>query len=76
MLQCTRVRDFDDRFTAKQFGYPSWKEYYADMNLRGKVNKIQTPLLAVNAHDDPFSPGECEYIYYKGYVSGVSGLLV
>lgn len=57
IFQSERIRDFDDRFVAKQFGYPSWKEYYEDMTLHTKIDLIKTPLLSLNSADDPFAPG-------------------
>lgn len=50
------IREFDDRFTAKQFGYPSYIEYYKDATIHNKVDMVEVPLLCLNAADDVFSP--------------------
>ena len=54
--QSRTIREFDDRFTSKQFGYPTYKEYYEDACTHRKVSDIKVPLLCLNAADDPFSP--------------------
>ena len=54
VLSSHTVRQFDSSFTAHAFGYKDVDEYYNDAMLRGKVHKIKTPVLAVNAEDDPF----------------------
>lgn len=51
------IKEFDDSFTCRQFGYPSYVEYYKDACIYNKIHKIEIPLLCLNAADDPFSPG-------------------
>lgn len=58
VFQSSTVREFDIHFTAKQFGYGSVEKYYEDASLAGKLDRIRVPLLALNALDDPFSPGD------------------
>jgi len=52
------IRDFDERFTSKLFGYESTDDYYHDACIDRKVHDIKVPLLCLNAADDPFSPGQ------------------
>ena len=52
------IKEFDERFTCRQFGYENYKEYYAHAKIAGKIDKIRIPVLALNAEDDPFSPGD------------------
>ncbi|CAH1776076.1 unnamed protein product, partial [Owenia fusiformis] len=56
VAKCKTIYEFDDHFTAKIFGYENAEEYYHDANLHYKVDKIEIPLLCLNAADDPFSP--------------------
>ena len=58
VFQSSTIKEFDQRFTSKLFGYKDYKEYYTDARIKGKITKIKVPTLALNAEDDPFSPGE------------------
>lgn len=55
-FKCNSIRDFDIRFTIKQFGYESWETYYKDACLDAKIQNIKIPTLFLNAADDMFSP--------------------
>ena len=60
--QSNSLRDFDDRFTSKTFGYRDHVEYYTAANLSQQpLHKINTPTLFLNAFDDPFAPGHSKY---------------
>lgn len=50
------LREFDERFTSKMFGYTNVEDYYKSATPHEKVGDIRTPLLAINAADDAFSP--------------------
>jgi len=52
------IREFDDRFTVRMFGYKSVDEYYEAARLHPKIKNIKVPTLALNAEDDPFQPGD------------------
>ena len=52
------IRQFDDVYTAKMFGYSGVEDYYKSATLHTKVDLIKTPMLALNAADDMFSPYE------------------
>ncbi len=54
------IREFDARFTTKQFGYDSWTDYYSDARLVGKIGRAKIPVLSLNAQDDPFQVGAHE----------------
>ena len=58
MFSSQTIKEFDARFTSRQFGYNDVKEYYTDACLAGKVSKLKIPVLALNAEDDPFQPGD------------------
>merc|ERR1712098_865161 len=58
VFSSTTVREFDNRFTAKMFGYKDVMEYYADARLCDKVENIKVPTMAINAEDDPFQPSD------------------
>jgi predicted alpha/beta-fold hydrolase len=55
-FQCNSIRDFDMRFTIKQFGYETCEAYYRDASLDSKIQNIKVPTLFLNAADDMFSP--------------------
>ena len=60
--QARTIREFDDLFTAKTFGYASVEEYYETSSIALKsVDNINVPLLCLNSYDDPFVPGDCKY---------------
>ena len=52
------IREFDERFTCPQFNYANVNEYYTDAKIKSKIDQIKIPMLALNAEDDAFSPGE------------------
>lgn len=53
------VREFDDRIIAPLSGYRDGNDYYTAATLHIKpLEKINVPLLCLNAADDPFAPEE------------------
>jgi abhydrolase domain-containing protein 1/3 len=58
VIQSKTLREFDERFTAKMWGYKSCKEYYYDASNKGKLNRIKVPALIITAADDMFAPLE------------------
>jgi len=57
VLEATTIREFDERFTSKTFGFGSLDAYYEESTIASKpLENIKTPVLYINAKDDPFSP--------------------
>ncbi|CAL1538386.1 unnamed protein product [Lymnaea stagnalis] len=56
VLQSESIRDFDERFTSKLFGYSSVDHYYTEASLYTKVHHLAKPVLCLSAADDPFAP--------------------
>ena len=52
----SRLRDFDDRFTAPFFGFRDAEEYYGTQSSRLYLGRIRVPALLVQAKDDPLVP--------------------
>jgi len=50
------VYDFDDRYTARLFGFGSAANYYATQSSKNFLDRIHVPALLVQAQDDPLIP--------------------
>lgn len=74
-LNANTVREFDDRVIAPMSGYKDSDEYYSAASLHVKpLDKINVPLLCLNAADDPFAPEDsipCELLCRCPYVAMV-----
>ncbi|XP_014204387.1 phospholipase ABHD3-like [Copidosoma floridanum] len=57
-LKSTTVREFDEYFTARHFGYKDVQDYYSTATLHDKLHRVEVPLLCLSAADDPFQPLE------------------
>jgi len=59
VLKSRLIREFDERFIVRMFGYRDVNEYYDDAAFNvEKVRRIPIPLLCLNAADDCFAPIE------------------
>lgn len=50
------VREFDDKITARHFGFKDAQEYYEAVGAKKVVSQIRAPMLMITAQDDPFVP--------------------
>jgi len=50
------IRQFDERFTARDGGYLNAADYYARASALPLIRFIKTPTLIIHAQDDPFIP--------------------
>ena len=55
-LQSKTVREFDEKFTSRHFGYRDAEHYYSNATLHNKLHLVEVPLLCLSAADDPFQP--------------------
>lgn len=56
VFKSSTIRDFDERFTSKVFGFEDCEDYYRAASIHSKVHDIKVPLLSLNSEDDPFAP--------------------
>lgn len=58
-LKSKTYQEFDDYLTIKMLGFESVKEYYEKISCVHHLHKITTPLLLLQAKDDPISHKDC-----------------
>ncbi|XP_014234259.1 phospholipase ABHD3-like [Trichogramma pretiosum] len=56
VYQSKTVREFDESFTSRHFGYRDAADYYTCASLHDKLHLVEIPLLCLGAADDPFQP--------------------
>ena len=52
LLNTNQIKDFDDFYTAKIFGFSCADEYYRNVSSVNEMGNINVPLLCVSAKDD------------------------
>lgn len=57
-FQSKTIREFDSKYTIKQFGYKDVTDYYNHATIHNKIHKVTIPLLCLSSADDPFQPIE------------------
>lgn len=58
ILKCKDLRDLDNKYTSKAFGFKDADDYYDNSTIHNKIHKITIPVLSLNSADDPFQPIE------------------
>lgn len=59
VLQSRTIREFDEHFTSKLFGFGTAEKYYTDASLLGKLGTgVKVPTLCVAAADDMMAPAD------------------
>lgn len=66
-VDAASIWDFDDRVTARAFGFRDADDYYARASSAGYLEKVRVPALLIQAEDDPFIPFE---MYEDGVFEG------
>lgn len=56
VLESKNLRQFDDRFTCRMWGYNNVEEYHGDASNKDRLHLIRKPTLCINAADDIFCP--------------------
>ncbi|XP_064091116.1 protein ABHD1-like isoform X2 [Macrobrachium nipponense] len=56
VMKSELIRDFDNNFTALNFGYRDVDAYYRAASLDDRLHEVRVPLLCLNAEDDFFQP--------------------
>jgi len=52
------LREFDDRYTARWFGFRDAADYYDTQSCRRFLDRVRVPALLIQAQDDPVIPFE------------------
>lgn len=55
----TTFREFDDAYTAPEFGYRDAQHYWSENSSVSTLHQITTPVLLLSSLDDPFLAPEC-----------------
>ena len=58
LKSCKTLGDFDDLFTAPLHGFTDRIDYYRRSSCKPYLKSVRTPLLMLNAVNDPFLPPE------------------
>lgn len=56
IYQSKNLREFDESFTCRMWGYESPLDYHDDATNRDRIHMIKKPTLCINAADDIFCP--------------------
>lgn len=59
VLACDSIEEFDDVFTAPQYGYKDALDYYDKVSPRKSIPFIKIPTLILMAEDDPIMSESC-----------------
>ena len=52
LLNTNQIKDFDDFYTAKMFGFSHADEYYRNISCVNDIKNVNVPLLCISAKDD------------------------
>ncbi|MCP1772968.1 putative alpha/beta-fold hydrolase [Neisseria perflava] len=58
LSSCKTIGEFDDVFTVPLHGFADRYDYYRQASSKPYLRDVATPLLLLNARNDPFLPGE------------------
>ncbi len=52
--QARTIHELDERLTRVLYGYDTIEQYYDAQSSRHVIQQVETPMLFINAKDDPF----------------------
>ncbi|KAJ0811218.1 putative alcohol O-acetyltransferase [Helianthus annuus] len=53
---CRSIREFDEALTSVSFGFKSVDDYYLKSSSSDSIQHVRTPLLCIQAENDPIAP--------------------
>ena len=56
ICESKNLKQFDDRFTHRMWGYDSVEDYHRDASNKDRIHMIRKPTFCINAADDIFCP--------------------
>ncbi|EFA75105.1 alpha/beta hydrolase fold-1 domain-containing protein [Heterostelium album PN500] len=69
------IKDLDDLVTSKMFGFEDGDHYYREASSSNHIEKLQKPILFINASDDTISPPQGMASVYEKFKNNPNTML-